>query len=126
MLAVTAEKNTGSTLGERIEFANPHFSKNKCVNGNPNSFSFSGDSEKMERDTTFLARKCCRIDVVRPHENDFACMLAALFKGLCLCEVPIPAVLFSEPLWTINELTTAIRRLKNDKGGDEVELTAEL
>ena len=39
--------------------------------------------------------------------------------------MPIPAVVFSEPLWTMNELTTAIRRLKNDKGG-QVGLTAEL
>ena len=44
----------------------------------------------------FLPRSVGRTDVVRPHENDFACMLATLFKGPC--EVPIPAVVFSEPL----------------------------
>ena len=72
----------------------------------------------------FLPRSAGRTDVVRPHENDFACMLATLFKSPC--EMPTPAVIFSEPLWTMNELTAAIRRLKNDKGGDEVGLTAEV
>ena len=57
----------------------------------------------------FLPKSVGRIGIVRPHEKDFACMLATLFKGLCLCEVPIPPVLFSGPPWTINELTTAIR-----------------
>ena len=72
----------------------------------------------------FLPRSAGRTDVVRPHEHDFACILATLFKGPC--EMPTPAVIFSEPLWTMNELTTAIPRLKNDKGGDEVGLTAEV
>ena len=71
-----------------------------------------------------MPRSVGRIDVVRPHENDFACMLEKLFKGPC--EVPLPPLYLSEPFWTIHELKIAIRRLKNDKGGDEVGLTAEL
>ena len=29
----------------------------------------------------FLPKSAGRIDIVRPHENDFACMLAKLFNG---------------------------------------------
>ena len=72
----------------------------------------------------FLPKSAGRIDIVRPHENDFACMLAKLFNGQC--ELPLPPAVFSEPIWTIREMKAAIRRLKNGKGGDEVGLTAEL
>ena len=40
--------------------------------------------------------------------------------------MPIPAVASSEPFWIINEVITAIRRLKSDQGGGEVALTADL
>ena len=72
----------------------------------------------------FLPKSAGRIDIVRPHENDFACMLAKFFNGPC--ELPLPPALFSEPIWTIQEMKAAIRRLKIGKGGDEVGLTAEL
>ena len=45
------KKNMGSTLAERIKFANPHFSIASMV-------SFSGDSWKMQGHTSFLAPKC--------------------------------------------------------------------
>ena len=56
----------------------------------------------------FLPESAGRIDTVRPHANDFACMLAKLFKGPC--EVPLPPAVFSEPLWTIQEMEAAVRR----------------
>ena len=56
----------------------------------------------------FLPKSAGRIDIVRPHENDFACMLAKLFNGPC--EVPLPPAVFSEPLWTIQEMEAAVRR----------------
>jgi len=59
------KKNTGSTLAERIKFANPHSSIASMV-------SFSGDSWKMEGHTTFLAPKCS------------ALMLFALMKMILL------------------------------------------
>ena len=66
-----------------------------------------------------------RIDIVRPHENDFVVHVGKTFqKGPC--ELPLPPAVFSEPLWTIPEMEAAVRRLKNGKGGDEVGLTAEL
>ena len=72
----------------------------------------------------FLPKSAGRIDVVRPHENDFSCMLAKFFTGPC--ELPPPSAVFSEPISTIQEMKAAIQRLKNGKGGDEVGLTAEL
>ena len=125
MLAVTAAKNTVSTLAEGIEFANPNFSQKKMRQWKSEQLSrFLATPGRWKDIRQFLPRSAGRTDVVRPHENDFACMLATLFKGPF--EVPTPAVIFSEPLWTMNELTDAIRRLKNDKGGDEVGLTAEV
>ena len=85
---------------------------------------FSCNSWKMEGHATFFAPKCWPHWCRSPHENDFACMLVTLIKGPC--EVPIPAVASSEPSWIINELTTAIRRLKGDQGAHEVALTADL
>ena len=119
MFAVTAEKNTGSTFAEGIEFAYPNFSQKRIASMEIEQLSrFLATPGRWKDIRHFLPRSAGRADVVRPHENDFACMLATLFKGPC--EMPTPAVIFSEPLWTMNELTAAIRRLKNDKGGDEV------
>jgi len=59
MLAVTAEKNTGSTLAEGIEFANPNFSQKRIASMEIRTgISFSGDAWTMEGHTTFPAPKC--------------------------------------------------------------------
>ena len=59
MLAVTAAKNTGSTLAEGIEFADPNFSQKKNASMEIwTAISFSGDSWKMEGHTTVPAPKC--------------------------------------------------------------------
>ena len=59
-----------------------------------------------------MPRSVGQIDVVYPHENDFACMLGKIFKGPC--EAPLPSIVISEASWTIQELKRAIRRLKHD------------
>ena len=124
MLAVTTEKNTGSTIAKRTEFGNPNISKGIASMEIQAVIPFLAFPGRWNDIQHFLPRSVGRIDVVRPHENDFACMLAQFFTGPC--EVPLRPVELSELFWTIHELRIGIRRLKNDKGGDEAGLTAGL
>ena len=65
----------------------------------------------------YLPRPSGRRSVIYPHQDDFACMLEALF------------VVPSQPLQRPKRLTEsgfAVQRLKTGKCGDELRLTAEL
>ena len=107
MLAVTAEENTESTNAKGIEFANPNLSQERIASMEIGT-RFLAIPSRWKDLQHFLPKSAGRIDIVRPHENDFACMLAKLFNGPC--EVPLPPAVFSEPLWTIQEMEAAVRR----------------
>ena len=72
----------------------------------------------------FLPRSVGRIDVVCPHENDFACMWAQLSNRPCA--VPLPAAVLSEPIWAIQGTGSCYSAIESDKSGDGAGFAAEL
>ena len=62
--------------------------------------------------------------VQEPHPNEFAKMLEELFSGIVT--EPVKPDIFTEQMFELKELKTAIRRAKLAKAADETGLTAEL
>ena len=65
-----------------------------------------------------------RTFVQEPHPNEFAKMLAELLSGIVT--EPVKPDIFTEQMFEVKELKTAITRAKLAKAADETGLTAEL